>query len=114
MERLPTVSGFDTAIKPGTRTFDIMSLAIGGTLEIETASGTRYWVTATRSMFSRYAPRPEVMVVGISVQTTPEVTLNFDFAPTKTYVGRYVTLGEPFALGEYNGHTSNVRGFRKL
>lgn len=117
MDRNVTVSGYDTAVKPRVVTqFDLWDdLQPGETIEIVTASGAKYWITATcRMALGPLRTRSEDTVRGYSVQTTSKTVAGFAAEPYETIIGRNVDVGQPFALGRIEGHTSPVRRVRKL
>lgn len=116
MDRNVTVSGYDTAVKPRVVTqIDLIEdLKPGDTIQIVTASGAKYWITATREACDAYSQRTGATVRGFSVQTTSKTVAGFAASPSETIIGRYVNVGQPFALGRIEGHTSHVRSIRKL
>lgn len=115
MDRNVTVSGYDTAVKPRVITqIDLLKdLRPGDTVEIVTASGAKYWITATRLACDAFYPnQTEATVRGFSVHTTSKTVAGFTAAPFETVIGRYVNIKQPFVLGRMNGHTSEVRRIR--
>lgn len=92
---------------PPKRPLNLGDLRIGSTIEIATASGSKYWVTIT----SRRRTEGD-RIFGVSLMTSSETFGQVARSPQMLGVGKIVRVGEQFDVGSVK--TSRVTGFHVM
>ncbi len=94
-----------------TTTFDVGTLAVGDTLEVQTNSGSTYWIVRVRN-----STRDTMWVDGVSITTNSQsVTKGRTSPPSSCCITRYILRGQPMLMrGIGVSKTSTVVSWRIL